>query len=69
MYKENNNGESLIYIMSYSRNEYFIDLLIENGFDINKKDSKGNSALMLARLNNKYEVVKLLLDRVANNNN
>jgi len=43
-----------------------IDILLDNGADINLTDNEGNTALMLAAMTVKYDAVKLLCERGAN---
>ncbi|MDD5454971.1 MAG: ankyrin repeat domain-containing protein [Candidatus Ratteibacteria bacterium] len=40
-----------------------VKLLIENGADINAKDNKGNTALMMASITGQTDTVKLLIDK------
>ena len=40
-------------------------LLIDNGFDINLQNDKGETPIFLATMNNKYEAVKFLLENGA----
>ena len=58
----------LMYAASYNR-ESIVDILLENGADVNKtKDGKQSSALMLACTNENAQIVKKLLQRRANIN-
>lgn len=61
----NNHNYNLLALASV--NEYFdiMQLLIDNGFDINLQNDEGETPLFLAILNNKYEAVKFLLENGA----
>ncbi len=58
-------GKTLLMVASENGNNNIIDLLLENGADINEKDKSGSDALYYAALNGRKEAVALLLDKGA----
>lgn len=60
-------GELLTYCAS-SANKDVIELLLDNGADVNEVGYRGETALMIALQYNDIEVVELLLDRGADPN-
>lgn len=46
LFKENNNGENLLFVENSNGNPQLIEYYLEKGFDINKKNNAGQTALM-----------------------
>ncbi len=61
----NNHGYNLLALASVYEHYDIMKLLIDNGFDINLQNDKGETPIFLATLNNKYEAVKFLLENGA----
>lgn len=49
LFKENNNGENLLFIENSNGNPQLIEYYLEKGFDINKRNNVGQTALMKIR--------------------
>lgn len=64
---ENINGHEYNLLALAAVNEHFeiMKLLIDNGFDINLQNDKGETPILLATFNNKYKSVQFLIDHGA----
>lgn len=60
------NGATVLMIAAENGNTEILDMLLDNGADIEHKDSYGYTALMYAAWNGKVDALRLLLDRGAN---
>ena len=65
-----NEGLTALMIAVKNRNKYIVRLLLKNGANVNVPDAFGNTALIMAVLNDKEQkdIVKLLLNYGANVN-
>ena len=56
------------YAFNFARNNEFaqLELMLNAGLNVNLKNHKGDSLLMLASYNGSYETTKMLLERGAN---
>jgi ankyrin repeat protein len=59
---------SIYYAATYNPDSKIINLLVENGADVNSKNKKGLTPLMRASAFNNYEVVKVLIEHGADIN-
>ncbi|TDP85636.1 ankyrin repeat protein [Halanaerobium saccharolyticum] len=67
--KRDSSGRNAIYYAAtYNTDSKIINLLVENGADVNSKNKKGLTPLMRASAFNNYEVVKALIDHGADIN-
>lgn len=68
---KNNKGNTALIdtvegFQQIQNSQKIVELLLNNGADINDKNDSGNTALISAVINNNYEMAKFLLDRGAN---
>lgn len=60
LFKENNDGENLLFIENGAGNPELIDYYLEKGLDINKKNNMGQTALMKIK---SEQVKRFLIDK------
>lgn len=63
LFKENNNGENLLFIENGAGNPELISYYLEKGLDINKKNNMGQTALMKIK---SEQVKRFLIDNNIN---
>ncbi|XP_062711316.1 uncharacterized protein LOC115254290 [Aedes albopictus] len=62
----NNNGLTLIHLAAEKGNKKIVQMLIDDyAADVNVQDNDGNTPLLLAAHNCKWEMVKMLIDKAA----
>jgi ankyrin repeat protein len=60
------HGQSLLYWAVHHNNLQFVQHLVYQGVDINKKDSLGRTGILIGCYYGFYDVVKFLLENGAN---
>lgn len=68
--EENSNKEAHEELITAVKNNNIkaVELLFKKGFDLNKQDEDGYTALMVSSFNNHFDIVKLLVNQKANLN-
>ena len=59
------NNQTLLYWAAYDNNLSFVDYLLKQGVDVNKKDQHNRTPLMVACYYGFYDIARLLLSHKA----